>query len=518
LALMASVTVSGVAQASGFDYWSQVVKPSGAATYFPLDDQASWVAPDHNCGTATATDGTAGLKNLANGHFDGIVSGCDQGVAAPTTDVAPGAGLSSALGLVAGGAAGGMWVNLKLQDPLTCSGCTGTATGYATQMWSRCGLTGGSDQFEVLMSVGKLGSAGYWDVRTSDQCAHLSVAAKQNDGTLVTHEVVGPGRGKWFQDLLVWQADGTLTWFGGQQGTGAVVHTIPSVVLPSDYSNSSGVYMQDNGQGIEVQGAVGENAQFAMAASWMNGAAVALLSCPDGNTGNCATWAQLLNDFVPYGGNGPGGGGQSCTVDGATGVVTCTSGGGGVAGCTGTPAPLTHSRCKPTIAPIELPVCIAPSSWNPVDWVPYLGCLITYAIDWALNVGIGLWNLLIDIIVPDGSGLDGWQAVQADMWTRFPLGFYTSAHNELAGALGAPSYGSYSCTGDVNHFPTSCGFSGGAGSFTYTIGSASHVVDIPANMYPLTHAYVPMMSAMVFLFFGIGLIRASRADVAGKPE
>jgi hypothetical protein len=324
---------------------------------------------------------------------------------------------------------------------------------------------------------------------------------------------------------LVWSG-GTLTYYTGYQGEGVVEHVVTGAAAPENGGGTWGVELgsnSDNGvTGYPNKG--GFTVEYWGLGSWQDDAARGLLLTPDGvasgglHVGEPATWLDILNAFTPF------------KLTPGTGCVATPS---GPQDCgsnpTQQPAPISGSVKKFQIGYLPIVDCgtfptvtitlgISVVIPDPVGVWPWIWCEVGDAINTAINALIFAANAIIDLILPDGSGLNGWNALAADAGTRFPLGFYNSAHAELAAGLGAPDYGSYACTGDANHFPVSCGYSGGDGSFTFTIGASQRVVDIPGRMYPLTHSYVGMMSAMVYFFFGISLLQLGKYDLAGNPH
>jgi hypothetical protein len=400
----------------------------------------------------------------------------------------------------------------RLDEPIVTQ-VAGSDKAVAVMVWTKLDACTQRDGHDGTIAILQLTGDHMPGVFTPDCGGHV-VLRDYESGSVVLHTFTGPGGNRWFMTALVWSA-GVLTYYTGYQGEGVIEHTQTGADQPVNDNGTFRVLLGTNQYIASNQG--GWTAEWWGLGTWQNADATALLSPPVGNTGNALTWLGILNAFIPF------------AVTPGTGCIATPS---GPQDCTSNPtqqpAPISGSVKKFQIGYLPIVDCgdfptmtvtfgVSVTIPDPVAFVGWALCEATDVINMGINALIFCANVAIDLVVPDGSGLDGWPALATDASTRFPLGFYTSAYAELAAGLGAPNYGSYACTGDANHFPTSCGFSGGDGSFTFTVGGQQKVIDVPGNMYVLMHPYVPMMSAMVFLFFGIGLIRASRGDLAGKP-
>jgi hypothetical protein len=506
VALMASVTLSVVAQGAGVDYWNDVVKGSSPTVYMDLNN---------------ATPGTAGQNSclFSYGHFYDHVSGGDLGMStlcylgsqAQHSDGSPGAYATSTMlhqdlantssganifidpvGPEDGGGAWGMSVWTKLDGCVNAGGSFGT--------------------INILRPHGD-GSGGSMPVVSTSDCGQHVVLTDYESGSWVSHVFAGPGTGRWFMSALVWSA-GVLTYYTGYQGEGVVEHT--------EVESANGIPTGSLHWGFELGGGGSGawTAEWWGLGVWRDAAATALLSAPAGNTGNAATWLGILNSFTPFALT-PGLGCVATTA----GPQQCTS------NSTQKPAPLSGSTKKFQLGYLPIVDCgafptIAVSSFfgisltipDPVGFVPWALCNAQDVLFMGINALIFAANVAIDLVVPDGSGLDSWAAIGADASTRFPFG-YLGIAGQVGRALGSPSdLGTYSCTATVGSGVSSCGFSGGSGAFDFTLLGHTTSIDLPSKLYPLLHPWLGAMSAVIYGGFGLGLLRAVRGDMAGNPE
>lgn len=527
--LMATVSLSVVAQGAGVDYWNQVVKGSSPMTYQDLNDGATLSKPS-DCELVGP-----GFFEHVNQVTLGATGLCWGGTQSQHSQGSPSAGATSTVLSQSGGddySSAAIKIDTWPMSYGGGAGGVGDARALGASVWTQfdsCTPTPSDQHYSWVAVLSILGSMGVY----SNDCGktlHLRyrTQAVGEIGSFTDVSEPGPKAGRWFMTALVWHSS-VLTWYTGYQGEGVTEYVASSAIQPvsdgSTWTAQLGNPYDEGLTGYPNKG--GYVAEWWGLGTWQNDKASALLLTPDGvastglSTGQPATWLDILNSFVPF------------AVKPGHGCIATTSGPQDCqADPTQVPAPLSGSLKKFQIGYLPIVDCGAfPTihismgiSFDIPDPVPFPAWAICNAgnvINMAVNALIFCANVAIDLVMPDGSGLAVWKSAQDQALTHFPFGYVTSAASQLGAALGSPGLGSYGCSGGAGNV-TSCGYSGGQGSFTFSLHpgvSAGHVIDMPALMTSAgMAAYQGWMTAVIYASFGIMLLRAARADMANKPE
>lgn len=524
VALMASVSLSMVASALGVDYWLQVVQGTNPHTYLDLNDAQTAAAPTSGFPCGNVSGGF--YEHVSGQTWPGLTSLC---YSASQTQVL--------LGSPSGGA-----TSMKLvQDPTVSKsrarfgvggmGSFTTEQTYALMVWSKldaCPIHGTTyGRINLLRGTGNVVTQ--MPSVYTDDCGKTVTLADWEEGDQSSpiyrfHTFSGPGKQRWFQTALVYVGNpdgltGTLTYYGGYQGLGQTIYT-GTTHAPGYNGTYYGVELGGQG-GTEADYPGAFTVEFWGLASWANADAEALLSPPEGNTGNTATWLKILNSIVPFNKVTPGATGMG--GEPKPGSDYCENG--------SPSAPLSHScgkfqipylaiqDCGPPIAAFHVSVIgFEVDIPNPMPLPGWMVCELGNVAIVGVNALIFAANCILDVILPDGSGVADLHESAADVATRFPFG-YLGILRQIGAAFGTPSdLGTFACTATVGSGVSTCSFSGGSGALDFSLMGQHISIDLPSMMYPYMHQYLGIMNAVVYATFGIGLVRAIRGDIAGHPE